>query len=97
MRQGIEYAVARGSKVLTAVNTFAQAGNIVLWQKAIDEVAVSNAHAIILADLGMLDYAANKHPDLRLHLSVQAAAANADMINYYVDEFGVKRVVLPRV
>ena len=34
---------------------------------------------------------------MRLHLSVQAAAANADAINFYADAFGVKRVVLPRV
>ena len=37
------------------------------------------------------------HPGLRLHLSVQAAAANADAINFYAHAFGVKRVVLPRV
>ncbi|WP_316861872.1 peptidase U32 family protein [uncultured Cohaesibacter sp.] len=97
MQQGIAYAAERGAKVLTAVNTFAQAGNMDLWYQAIDDVAASDAHAVILADIGLLDYAANKHPDLRVHLSVQAAAANADMINYYVEEFGVKRVVLPRV
>ena len=94
---GIAYAAQKGAKVLVAVNTFAQAGRIGLWQQAIDKVAASEAHAIILADIGLLDYAAQKHPDLRLHLSVQAAAANADMINYYASEFGVKRVVLPRV
>lgn len=97
LRQGIEYAGERGSKVLVAVNTFAQAGKTDLWREAVDEVAASDAHAIILADLGMLDYAATRHPNLRVHLSVQAAAANADMINYYADEFNVKRVVLPRV
>ena len=32
-----------------------------------------------------------------LHLSVQAAAANPDGINFYVARFGVTRVVLPRV
>lgn len=97
LHQGIDYAVQRKSKVLVAINTFAQAGNTDLWKKNIDAVAASDAHAVILADLGMLDYAANTHPELRLHLSVQAAAANADMINYYASEFGVKRVVLPRV
>ncbi len=97
LHQGIDYANTRKSKVLVAINTFAQAGNTDLWKKNIDAVADSDAHAVILADLGMLDYAANTHPNLRLHLSVQAAAANADMINYYESEFGVKRVVLPRV
>ncbi|SNY93888.1 putative protease [Cohaesibacter sp. ES.047] len=97
MHQGIDYAARRNAKVLIAVNTFAQAGRTELWRNAIDEVARSDAHAIILADLGMLDYAASTHPDLRVHLSVQAAAANPDMINYYASEFGVQRVVLPRV
>jgi len=52
---------------------------------------------VILADIGLLDYAATHHPGLRRHLSVQASASNADAINFYVDAFDVKRVVLPRV
>ena len=55
------------------------------------------ADAVILADLGLLAHAAERRPNLRLHLSVQAAAANADAINFYAREFGVKRVFLPRV
>ena len=46
---------------------------------------------------GLLAHAAREHPGLRRHLSVQAAAANADVINFYGREFGVRRVVLPRV
>ncbi len=57
----------------------------------------AGAHAVILADLGLLAHTADKHPNLRRHLSVQAAAANADVINFYAETFGVKRVVLPRV
>ena len=53
--------------------------------------------AVILADIGLIAYAAERHPRLRRHLSVQAAAANADAIRFYSQEFGVKRVVLPRV
>src|SRR5690606_2565433 len=34
---------------------------------------------------------------LRRHLSVQAGAANADHINFLVEAFGIRRVVLPRV
>ena len=52
---------------------------------------------MIVADLGLLDYAAREQPSLKLHLSVQAAAANAEAINFYADAFSIKRVVLPRV
>lgn len=97
MQKSIAYANQKGSKVLVAINTFPRAGAEELWHHAIADAEAAGAHAVILADIGLLDYAAKNHPNLRLHLSVQAAAANPDMINFYAGEFGVKRVVLPRV
>jgi collagenase-like PrtC family protease len=53
--------------------------------------------AVILADPGLMQYAATHHPKLRLHLSVQGSATNFDAINFYREQFGVVRAVLPRV
>jgi len=75
MEEGIAYAHERGKKVLIAVNTFPRAGEPEPWHRAIDNAALVKADAVILADIGVLDYAARKHPDLRRHLSVQAAAS----------------------
>lgn len=86
-----------GVATLVAINTFMRADNESLWYQAVDDAAAAGADAIIVADLGLLAYAAEKHPQLRRHLSVQAAAANADHINYLVEAFGIRRVVLPRV
>ncbi len=97
MEEGVRYAHKAGVKLLVAINTFPRAGAPEKWRAAVDDAARFGADAVILADLGLLAYAADKHPGLRRHLSVQAAAANADAINFYVDTFGVKRVVLPRV
>ncbi|WP_442587042.1 ubiquinone anaerobic biosynthesis protein UbiU [Pseudovibrio flavus] len=97
LNQGVKLARSKGTKVLVAVNTFARAGDVSLWTKAVDAVAASGAHAIIAADIAVLDYAATHHPDLRLHLSVQAAAATPEAINFYEETFNVQRVVLPRV
>jgi O2-independent ubiquinone biosynthesis protein UbiU len=97
MAESIGFAHGHGAKVMIAVNTFPRAGQPDLWHKAVDDVAALHADAMIVADLGLLAYAAEKHPGLHLHLSVQAAAANPDGINFYVERFGVKRVVLPRV
>ena len=96
MAEGIAFAHRRGAKVLVAINTFPRAGSFDLWTKAVDDAKRFGADAVILADLGLLDYASQRQ-GLRLHLSVQAAAANADAINVYAKAFGVKRVVLPRV
>ena len=59
-----------------AINTFPRAGNLKLWHEAVDIAAGLGADAAILADIGVLDYATRKHPGLRRHLSVQAAASN---------------------
>jgi collagenase-like PrtC family protease len=97
LRAGIDYAHARGCQVLVAVNTFPPAGNQAPWHRAIDAAAELGADAVILADIGVLDYATRRHPRLRRHLSVQASAANAPSINFFREHFDVKRVVLPRV
>lgn len=97
MAEAIRHAHGRGVKVLIAINTFPRAGAFDLWARAVDDAARFGADAVILADLGLLHYASVRHTALRRHLSVQAAAANADAIRFYVESFNVKRVVLPRV
>lgn len=97
MAAGVAHAHAHGAKVLVAINTFPRAGAEDIWHRAVADAQAAGADAVILADLGLLAHAAQHHPDLRRHLSVQAAAANPDMINFYAETFGVRRVVLPRV
>lgn len=97
MAEGVAYAHERGRKVLVAINTFPRAGDATPWHQAIDNAVAVGADAMIMADIGLLDYAARKYPDMRRHLSVQAAASNALSIAFYKDRFDIKRVVLPRV
>jgi collagenase-like PrtC family protease len=97
VEQSIAYAHARNAKVLLAVNTFPPAGRFDLWGEAIDRAARLGVDAAIVADIGVADYAARTHPNLRLHLSVQAGASSPEAIRFYCEQFGVKRVVLPRM
>ncbi len=95
--QGIRYAHERGRKVLLALNTYPQPSTSAQWRSAIDRAARAGIDAVILADPGLMRYAADHYPDLRLHLSVQGSATNYEAINYYHQHFGVARAVLPRV
>ena len=97
LREGISYAHARGRRVLLALNTYPQAGNWPSWTAAVDRAAEFGVDAVILADPGLMDYAAKRHPGLRLHLSVQGSATSYEAINYYHERFGIQRAVLPRV
>jgi putative protease len=97
LAEALSYARGKGVKTLVAINTFMRAGNEQLWNRAVDDAAELGADAVILADLGLLAYAAERHPQLRRHLSVQAGAANAEHIGFLVEAFGIRRAVLPRV
>ncbi len=97
MKQGIQYAKDRNVRVFIAINTYPQPKGWSRWQEAVDHAANLGIDALILADLGVLDYAANKWPELPLHLSVQGSAANYESISFYHRHFGIRRVVLPRV
>ena len=96
-RDGIRYARERGRKVLLALNTYPQPQGWQVWTAAVDKAAELGVDALILADVGLMRYAATTHPELRLHLSVQGSATSYEAINFYREQFNVQRVVLPRV
>jgi len=95
--EGLRYAHAAGAKMLLAINTYPQGLASPRWQRAIDGAADLGIDAVILADAGLMRYAAERHPRLRLHLSVQTSATNYEAINFYHERFGISRAVLPRV
>ncbi len=97
LEEGVEFVRKRGRQFYIAINTFPQEGTFKDWERAVDSAVSLGADAIILADLGVLDYARTKYPDINIHLSVQASSSNYESINFYRKHFGIKRVVLPRV
>ncbi|MBK1649771.1 ubiquinone anaerobic biosynthesis protein UbiU [Rhabdochromatium marinum] len=97
MAEGIEYARRRNVRVFVALNTYPRPDGFKRWQEAVDRAADLGVDALIAADLGVLDYASSKHPNLPLHLSVQGSATNYEALRFYHEHFGVRRAVLPRV
>lgn len=94
---GIDYARTRGKRVFLAINTYPQQHNLAHWKLAVDTAADLGVDAIIAADLGVLDYAAERYPDLPRHLSVQGSATSFHALTFYHRLFGIRRAVLPRV
>jgi putative protease len=95
--EGIAYAHAHGAKVFLAINTYPRPNGWPRWQAAVDLAAELGFDALIVADIGVLDYASNRYPELPLHLSVQGSATSAEALTFYHQQFGVRRAVLPRV
>lgn len=97
IRQGLAYARQRDVRVLLALNTFPQPAQWSQWTRAVDQAVDLDLDAVIMADPGLMRYAARHHPSLRLHLSVQGSATNRHSIGFYYEQFGIQQVVLPRV
>jgi putative protease len=97
LAKGAQYVRDHNKHLHVAINTFAHPGAEKRWQNAVDKCVDLGANAAIIADIATLDYAANKYPQLELHLSVQASATNTAAIDFYKQNFNIKRVVLPRV
>lgn len=95
--QALDYARDKGVKVFVAINTYPQQSTWATWQRAVDSAADLAVDALIMADIGILDYACQKHPQLSLHLSVQGSATNHAALGFYQRNFGIRRAVLPRV
>ncbi|MCW8345278.1 U32 family peptidase [Vibrio sp. ZSDZ65] len=97
LERAVQYVHDRNKKIHIALNTFAHPDGFERWTNAVDQAAELGVDALIVADIAVLDYAATKYPDLELHLSVQASATNTAAVDFYHQNFNVKRVVLPRV
>ncbi len=94
---GIEYAHRRGARVFVALNVYPRPSRWAAATAAVDAAADAGADALILADAGLLQYAAERHPALGRHLSVQGSATNWRALQFYREHFGIRRAVLPRV
>ena len=63
LRESIALAHGRGARILVAINTFPRASAVELWQRAVDDAVSAGADALILADIGLMDYAARAASD----------------------------------
>jgi putative protease len=95
--RAVRYAHEHGSEVYVAINTYPQPGGWQRWQRAVDDAATLGVDALIVADVGVMAYAAERYPDLPRHLSVQGSATNPEALRFYHEQFDIRRAVLPRV
>ncbi|WP_223669243.1 ubiquinone anaerobic biosynthesis protein UbiU [Kangiella shandongensis] len=95
--QGIKYAHNNKCNVYCAINTYPRQKNWKLWAQAVDQAMALGIDSLIVADCGVMDYIRQKSDSFPIHLSVQASATNLESLNFYHQNFGIRRAVLPRV
>lgn len=95
MREGIEYAHARGTKVYVAANMVTHEGNeegAGAWFRELRDMGLD---AVIVSDPALIVICATEAPGLEIHLSTQASSTNYETFEFW-KELGLTRVVLAR-
>ncbi len=96
-KQAVRLAHKKGKELYVVINSYPQKEELEAAFQSIDQAAELGVDAVIVADMANMEYISKNHPDLSIHCSVQTGSSNAEVINFWQDNFGVDCVVLPRV
>jgi putative protease len=89
------YCHERGVSVYLAVNTILKDSEFELAERAAEIAAKAGVDALIVADLGLIDFFKTTVPDIPIHASTQCSVFSRHAVKV-LEELGVKRVVLAR-
>ncbi len=95
IKEAIDYTQSKGKKFYLTSNIIPHNNKILPFQKSIGDYADLKPDALIMSDLGMINYVRKNFPDLEVHLSVQANCTNWSTATFWRD-LGVKRIILSR-
>lgn len=95
LREGLEYAHARGKKVYVTLNIIPHDEDLVGIEDYLCELYEMGVDAVLIADPGILSIAKEVVPNLEIHLSTQANNLNYKSALFW-HKIGVKRVVAAR-
>lgn len=95
MKEGLEFAHARGKKVYLTMNIIPHNEDFEGMGNYVKEVAAIGVDAIILSDPGVFSVVKENAPDMEIHLSTQANNTNWTSAKFWYNQ-GVKRIVLAR-
>lgn len=93
--EAIKYCHIRGVDVYVTVNTLILNQELDKLKKYIDFLYTSGVDAVIVQDIGVLNYIRNTYTDLEVHCSTQMSVQTVEDIKY-LESLGANRVVLGR-
>ena len=95
IKEGVEYAHARGRKVFVTVNMILHDEDFEGLEDYLRSLGEIGVDAIIVASLSVLEVAKRVAPQMEVHISTQYSITNSSTIDFY-KAVGADRVVLAR-
>ncbi|MDD3113526.1 MAG: DUF3656 domain-containing protein [Candidatus Izemoplasmatales bacterium] len=91
----VQYAHLRFVKVYVTINTLIYDDEIERLVEYTDQLVKADVDALIVQDLGVLDYLHRRYPRMPLHASTQINAHTAEQVAF-LKELGASRVIMAR-
>lgn len=95
LAEGIRIAHERGKKFFVASNILPHNSKLTTYMRDIEPVIEMGPDALIMSDPGLIMMVKDKHPELPIHLSVQANTMNWATVKFW-HRAGIERVILSR-
>lgn len=96
LKESIDLARSLNKKLYVTANIFARNRKIKEFDRQISDWAALKPDALIMSDPGLIAMVKEKHPDVPVHLSVQANVMNWQGVKFWHEQVGVERVILSR-
>ncbi|MBE7011197.1 MAG: U32 family peptidase [Ruminococcaceae bacterium] len=95
IREGVEFAHARGKKVYLTANIIPHNADLKDFRDYLKEAVETGIDAVIISDLGLFAIAREVAPNLEIHISTQANNVNYESAKMW-HSLGAKRVIIAR-
>lgn len=95
MKKAVEIAHEKGKKVYVTLNIIAKDEDFVGLEEYLKFLESIHIDAVIVADIGVMEFVRKTAPKLDIHISTQANIINSHTAKFFAD-LGVKRLILAR-
>ena len=95
LHRAVEYAHERGVKVYLTCNVLPRNGELEYLPEFLRNAVEAKVDALIISDMGVLDYAKKYAPELEIHISTQTGIVNYASANAFYN-LGARRIVTAR-
>ena len=95
LKEAVSYAHNLGKKVYITLNILAHESDFEGLKEYVKFLEQINVDAVLIADLGIMQFVRQNAPKLTIHVSTQASVLNSYAVNTYAS-LGAKRIVLAR-
>ena len=95
IKEATDFAHSLGKKVYITINILAHENDFDGLKEYLNELVKYKVDAVIVSDLGIIEFIREYAPSLTIHVSTQANILNSYAINFLA-KLGVKRIILAR-